>query len=129
MQQLVACLLEFQCRGADRCGVGNVKFNADLRHRPPRWPFISSEARLGGLGQRPDAEGLAAGYPLAVVITGPLALQRQAKRLHIQLVAAGRIGRDPATVERNSMFMPSPRVVVLISAIQSGCALTRSRPA
>jgi hypothetical protein len=63
-------------------------------HQPLRWPFVSSEACLGGLGQRPDTEGLAAGNLLAVVIIVTLAFQRQAKRLDIQPAAAGRIRCD-----------------------------------
>src|ERR1019366_5703400 len=47
-----------------------------------------------GLGQRPDPQGLAARDLLAVVIVAAVALERQPKRLDVQLAAGGRIGRD-----------------------------------
>jgi len=52
------------------------------------------EARLGGLGQRPDPERLATGDLLAVVIVAALALQRQPRGVDVQLATGGRIGRD-----------------------------------
>jgi|SRR5579875_1580094 len=72
MQQLIAGLLEFACCGVDRVGVRDVKLDADLRHRPLARPFRRSEASLGGLRQRSDPEGLAAGDLLTVEVLGAL---------------------------------------------------------
>jgi len=94
VEQLVAGLLELPRRRADCRGVRDVELDADLRHGPLNWPLRRPEARLGGLGQRPDTEGLAAGDLLAVVIVGAVALERQPKRLDVQLAAGRRIGRN-----------------------------------
>src|SRR5450755_447334 len=57
-------------------------------------PLRGPEARLSGLGQRPDPQGLAARDLLAVEVVAAVALERQPKRLDVQLAAGGRIGRD-----------------------------------
>ena len=51
MQQLVAGLLKFSCRGADRGGIGHIELDADLRYQPSCRPLVGPEARLGGLRQ------------------------------------------------------------------------------
>jgi hypothetical protein len=94
MQQLVAGLLKFSCRGADRGGIGHIELDADLRYQPSCRPLVGPEARLGGLRQRPNAERLAAGELLAVVVAVTLAVQRKTQRVDIQAAAAGGIGSD-----------------------------------
>ena len=94
MQQLIAGLLEVSRRPNDRGRVCHVKLDADLRYRPLCRPSVATEARVSGLGERPDPERLAACDLLAVVIPVTLALQRESQRIDIQAAAVDRIGSD-----------------------------------
>src|SRR3954470_499630 len=69
--------------------------DADLRDRPLCRPLRGPEARLGGLGQRPDSEVLAAPDLLAVVVLViTAAFERQPERVDVQLAGGGRVERD-----------------------------------
>jgi len=76
---------ERACRLVDRVGVGDVELDADLRHRPLYRPFRCSEARLGGLRERPDSEGPAARELLVAEVL--VAAERQTERVEVQLPA------------------------------------------
>src|SRR5258708_3557038 len=122
MQQLVASLLELPCRPTDRCRVHDVELDAYLRDRPRDGPSRRPEARLGGLGQRPDAEGLAPVDLLAVVIVVAVALERQPESVDVKLATGGRVGRDPRHGREERYVHPTSSLHCTGSTIQAACA-------
>src|SRR5262245_18484458 len=87
-------LLELLYRSDHGRGVPNIELDTYLWHGPPRRPLLSAEARLGGLGQGPDAERLATTNLLAVLIVAGVAGKRQPERIDVQFAALQRIRRD-----------------------------------
>src|SRR6059058_1095329 len=79
VQELEALAPELLRRVRDRSGVLDLELDAHLRQRPVRGPFLGTEARLGGLRQRPHAEVLTTAHPLTVeVVTAGARLQGKA---------------------------------------------------
>ena len=78
-------------------GALDLELEADLGNRPVSRPFPRAEASLRSLGERPDTEVLAARDLLTrVVPVLPLALERQAEGVDIELSACWRVGGDYA---------------------------------
>lgn len=63
-------------------------------HRPLNWPVRRAKARLRSLSQGPDAEGLATVDVFTVQVAVGFRGQWQAKRVHVQPSADGRLGGD-----------------------------------
>src|SRR5919204_6269738 len=92
--------------------IRDVELDAHLRHGPLRRPLRFAEARLGGLGQRPDTEVLAAADLVSVVVPVILAAgERQPQRVDVQLAAVGRVGRDNGQA-REELDLHAASVVV-----------------
>src|SRR5437016_8238741 len=76
-------------------GALDLELEADLGKRQVGRPFARAETGLRSLGERPDTEVLAARYlPARVVPVLPLALQREAEGVDIELSACWRVGGD-----------------------------------
>src|SRR5207245_1047403 len=90
-----------------------------------RRPLRRPEARLSGLGQRPDTERLATGDLLAVVIVAALTFQRRPKRVDVELATGGRIGRDHRHGREELDVHATPRSRCARSTIQA-CSATRA---
>ena len=81
--------------GGNGVRILHLELDAHLRHGPVGRPIVGAEARLRRLGERPDAEMLAAPNPLAVeVLTAGVGLERKPQRVDVQLAALRRVGRD-----------------------------------
>src|SRR3989440_3611244 len=71
----------------------DFELEADLGNRPVSWPFPRAETGLRSLGERPDTEVVAArDLPARVVPVLPLALEREAEGVDIELSACWRVG-------------------------------------
>ena len=91
MKQREAVLLELAGSLGDGGRVPDLEFDADLRNRVVGRPGVRSEARPGGLRQRPHAKVLAAADLLTehVLVSG-WRFQGQAEGFDEQLAAVGR---------------------------------------
>src|SRR5439155_23301774 len=97
VKQLEARVFELLASRCHRVGVLDLELDAGLRDGQLCRPRRRAEARLRGLGQRPDAEVLAAGDLLAVPVLPVLTrTEREAKGLNVELAALRRVVRDRA---------------------------------
>ena len=95
MKQLEARAFELLASRCHRVGVLDLELDAGLRDGQLCRPRRRAEARLRGLGQRPDPEMLAAGDLLAVPVLAVFTrTERKAKGLNVELAALRRVGRD-----------------------------------
>ena len=60
MQQREALVFQLVPSDLDGVNIGDLELEAHLRNRSISWPVSGSEAGLGSLIQRPDAEALTA---------------------------------------------------------------------
>jgi len=96
-----------------RICVLHLEFDAHLGHGSVGWPLVGTEARLRRLGERPDAEMLAATNSLAVeVLTTRVGLERKSQGSDVQLTTLRRVcgdhgdAGDPFDVHGGSLNRP-----------------------
>src|SRR5947209_924352 len=121
MQQLVAGLQQLLRCLAHCSRVRDIELDAYLRDRPLRRPLRVPEARLGGLGQGPHPEVLAAGDLLAaLVLLIAAALERQTERVDEQLAASAGVGRDHSDSRQELDFHATSSFACALATIQAG---------
>jgi hypothetical protein len=95
MQHRKAVCAELVGRSLDRAWAFDFKLDGGLRHGSIVRPDGRAEAGLGGLGERPHGEVLAARDVLTVeVVVAFAGLERQSEGVDVELAAFGRVRRD-----------------------------------
>ena len=101
--------LQFVSGGCNRIGVLHLELETDLRNTPVRRPLAGTEARTGGLRQRPYPKVLAAIDMFArVVVAVSFRLERQPEGVDVELAAPGGSVAITPTLAMKTIFILTP---------------------